>query len=174
MATEQDATRERLRGLVDAGIALSSEPSPDALLQKLVETAAELTGARYAALGVIDRTRTGLERFLTTGGDEATRHEIGDLPRGRGILGVLVRDATPLRLHDIGDDPRSVGFPPGHPPMRSFLGVPVLLRTVAYGNLYLSEKWDGPGFPDEDEELVRLLAGQAAVAIENARLYESA
>ena len=174
MTTEQDATRERLRGLVDAGIALSSELSLDALLQKLVETAAELTGARYAALGVIDRTRTSLERFITTGIDEPTRHEIGDPPHGRGILGVLVRDATPLRLHDIADDPRSVGFPPGHPPMKTFLGVPVLLRHVAYGNLYLTEKIDGGDFTEDDEELVRLLAGQAAVAIENARLYESA
>ena len=174
MATDQDATRERLRGLVDAGIALSSELSLDALLQKLVETAAELTGARYAALGVIDRTRSGLERFVTTGIDEPTRSEIGDPPHGRGILGVLVRDATPLRLHDIADDPRSVGFPPGHPPMKTFLGVPVLLRHVAYGNLYLTEKLDGGDFTEDDEELVRLLAGQAAVAIENARLYESA
>jgi len=174
MATDQDATRERLRGLVDAGIALSSELSLDALLQKLVETAAELTGARYAALGVIDRTRSGLERFVTTGIDEPTRSEIGDPPHGRGILGVLVGDATPLRLHDIADDPRSVGFPPGHPPMKTFLGVPVLLRHVAYGNLYLTEKLDGGDFTEDDEELVRLLAGQAAVAIENARLYESA
>jgi signal transduction histidine kinase len=169
-----DATRDRLRGLVEAGIALSSELSLDALLQKLVETAAELTGARYAALGVIDRARTGLERFVTTGIDEDTRREVGELPRGRGILGVLVQDATPLRLHDISDDPRSVGFPPGHPPMHSFLGVPVLLRNFAYGNLYLTEKEDGTDFTEQDEELVRLLAGQAAVAIENARLYESA
>ena len=101
-----------------------------ALLQKLVETAAELTGARYAALGVIDRTRSGLERFVTTGVDEATRREIGDPPHGRGILGVLVRDATPLRLHDIADDPRSVGLPPGHPPMKSFLGVPCSSVTL--------------------------------------------
>ncbi len=171
---EAEATRDRLRALVEAGIALSSELSLDALLQKLVETAAELTGARYAALGVIDRSRTGLERFITTGIDPETYRQIGELPRGRGILGVLVSDATPLRLHDIADDPRSVGFPPGHPPMRSFLGVPVLLRSFAYGNLYLTEKADGTDFTEQDEELVRLLAGQAAVAIENARLYESA
>src|SRR5215218_1302320 len=173
-AMESEATRDQLRGLVEAGIALSSELSLDALLQKLVETAADLTGARYAALGVIDRARTGLERFVTTGIDEDTRRRIGELPRGRGILGVLVRDATPLRLHDIADDPRSAGFPPGHPPMSTFLGVPVLLRNFAYGNLYLSEKEDGSDFTEQDEELVRLLAGQAAVAIENARLYESA
>src|SRR6266511_2795874 len=171
---EAEATRDRLRALVEAGIALSSELSLDALLQKLVETAAELTGARYAALGVIDRSRTGLERFITTGIDPETYRQIGELPRGRGILGVLVSDATPLRLHDIADDPRSVGFPPGHPPMRSFLGVPVLLRNFAYGNLYLTEKEGGDDFSEEDEELVTLLAAQAAVAVENARLYESA
>ncbi len=171
---ETEATRDRLRALVEAGIALSSELSLDALLQKLVETAAELTGARYAALGVIDRSRMRLERFVTTGVDDATHREIGELPHGRGILGVLVSDATPLRLHDIADDPRSVGFPPGHPPMKTFLGVPVLLRNFAYGNLYLTEKEDGTDFTAQDEELVRLLAGQAAVAIDNARLYESA
>src|SRR5207248_2392252 len=101
------------------------------------------------------------------------RAEIGSLPRGRGVLGVLIRDAKPLRLHDLAEDPRSVGFPPGHPPMRSFLGVPIMLRGVAYGNLYLTEKQSGEDFTDEDEELVRLLAGQAAVAVENARLYEA-
>jgi signal transduction histidine kinase len=164
---------DRLRVLVDAGIALSSELSLDALLQRTVETAAELTGARYAALGVIDKTGQALERFLTTGIDAETHAAIGDLPRGRGILGVLIRDATPLRLHDLADDPRSVGFPTHHPPMRSFLGVPIVLRSVAYGNLYLTEKTDGADFTDEDQELVQLVAAQAAVAIENARLYES-
>ena len=169
-----DATQDRLRGLVDAGIALTSNLSLDAVLQKLVETAADLTGARYAALGVIDASGTELERFITFGVDAETHQRIGDLPRGRGILGVLIHDATPLRLHDIRDDHRSVGFPPGHPTMTTFLGVPVLLRGVAYGNLYLSEKHDGSDFTESDEELVTLLAGQAAVAIENARLYESA
>src|SRR4029453_13079369 len=99
--------------------------------------------------------------------------QIGDPPHGRGILGVLIHDARPLRLHDLSEDPRSVGFPPGHPPMRSFLGVPILLRGVEYGNLYLTEK-EGGDFTEEDEELVTLLAAQAAVAVENARLYESA
>jgi signal transduction histidine kinase len=165
--------QERMRALVEAGIALSSELSLDAVLQKLVESAAELTGARYAALGVIDPTGARLERFLTTGIDAGTHAVIGDLPTGRGILGVLIRDASPLRLHDLSEDPRSVGFPPGHPPMRSFLGVPVALRGIAYGNLYLTEK-EGGDFDEEDEETVTLLASQAAVAIENARLYESA
>ena len=163
----------RLRVLVNAGISLSSELSLDALLQRLVETAADLTGARYAALGVIDRTGQGLERFLTTGVDSETYAAIGDLPHGRGILGVLIREARPLRLHDIADDPRSVGFPPNHPPMRSFLGVPIILRGVAYGNLYLTEKAGEEDFDDADSELVQLLAAQAAVAIENARLYEN-
>ena len=164
---------DRLRVLVDAGIALSSELSLDALLQRLVETAAELTEARYAALGVIDKAGQGLERFLTTGVDADTHAAIGDLPRGRGLLGVLIRDGQTLRLHDIADDPRSVGFPRHHPPMKSFLGVPILLRGVAYGNLYLTEKEGGGDFTADDEELTQLLATQAAVAIENARLYES-
>ncbi|HEY8103537.1 MAG TPA: GAF domain-containing protein, partial [Gaiellaceae bacterium] len=164
---------DRLRVLVNAGIALSSELSLDALLQRIIESAAELTGARYAALGVIDKTGQSLEQFVTTGFDAETHAAIGDLPQGRGILGVLIRDAKPLRLHDIADDSRSVGFPPHHPPMKSFLGLPIVLRGVAYGNLYLTEKAGDRDFSDEDEELVGLLAAQAAVAIENARLYES-
>jgi signal transduction histidine kinase len=172
VATVPDESR--LRALFDATVALTSELSLDSLLQKLVETAATLTGARYAALGVIDETGNALERFVTTGIDPETHAAIGDLPRGRGILGVLIREAQPLRLHDLGEDPRSVGFPPSHPPMRSFLGVPILLRGVAYGNLYLTEKESGEDFTDEDQELVTLLATQAAVAIENARLYQSA
>ena len=155
-------------------VALTSELSLDALLQRLVETAAATTGARYAALGVIDHNGHGLERFITYGVDEATRTTIGDPPHGRGILGVLTRDAAPLRLHDLSADPRSVGFPPGHPAMRTFLGVPVMLRGAAFGNLYLTEKAGGEDFTEEDEELVTLLAAQAAVAIENARLYETA
>jgi signal transduction histidine kinase len=168
--TEQD----RLRAVVDAAIAVTSELSIDVVLQRIVEAAARLTGAKYAALGVIDQRGTGLENFVTTGLDEEAIERIGDLPRGRGILGVLISDTQPLRLADIGADPRSVGFPPHHPAMKTFLGVPVLLRGVAYGNLYLTEKAGGGEFTDEDEELVQLLAAQAAVAIENARLYESA
>ena len=164
---------DRLRVLVDAGIALSSELSLDAVLRRLTETAASLTGARYAALGVIDPSGQGLERFVTTGVDAETYAAIGDLPRGRGLLGVLIHEAEIVRLHDIADDPRSVGFPPHHPPMHTFLGVPILLRGVAYGNLYLTEKHGGVDFTEEDEELTQLLAAQAAVAIENARLYES-
>jgi signal transduction histidine kinase len=168
------SNENRLRALVETGVAITSELSLDALLQRLVEAASELTGARYAALGVIDRSGSELERFLTTGIDAETHAAIGDLPRGRGILGVLIREDAPLRLHNLGDDPRSVGFPPNHPPMSTFLGVPVHLRGVAYGNLYLTEKASGEDFTDEDQELVELLASQAAVAIENARLYEAA
>ncbi len=164
----------RLRALLEAGMALASELSLDSLLQRLTELAAELTGARYAALGVIDPSGSRLERFITFGVDDETRTAIGDPPHGRGILGALITDARPLRLHAISDDPRSVGLPPNHPPMSSFLGVPVLLRGVAYGNLYLSEKEDGSDFSKADQALVELLAAQAAVAIENARLYESA
>ena len=164
---------DRFRLLVDTGISLSSELSVDALLQRIVEAAARLTSARYAALGVVDPSGKRLERFLTTGVDDETRTAIGDEPVGRGILGVLIREAKPLRLSAIADDPRSVGFPPNHPPMTTFLGVPVLLRGRAYGNLYLTEKAGGGEFTADDEELTRLLAAQAAVAVENARLHES-
>jgi signal transduction histidine kinase len=166
--------QDQMRAVLDAAIAVTSELSLDAVLQRIVESAARLTDAKYAALGVIDQSGTGLENFVNTGLDEETVKQIGDLPRGRGILGVLIHDAEPLRLGDIASDPRSVGFPPNHPPMKSFLGVPILLRGVAYGNLYLTEKAGGDEFTEEDQELVQLLASQAAVAIENARLYESA
>jgi signal transduction histidine kinase len=165
---------ERLRTLVQTGIAITSELSLDGVLERIVEAAARVTGAQYAALGVIDRTGTGLERFVTYGMTDEVEKQIGDLPHGRGILGVLITDARNLRLHNLSEDPRSVGFPPGHPPMKTFLGVPILLRGVAYGNLYLTEKDGGGDFTEEDEELVSLLAAQAAVAVENARLYESA
>jgi signal transduction histidine kinase len=165
---------KRLRAVVEAGVAISSELSLEALLERLVEKAAELTGARYGALGVIDRSGSGLERFVTTGIDPETYAAIGELPRGRGILGALITDARPLRLHDLSEDSRSVGFPANHPPMRSFLGVPIMLRGVAYGNFYLTEKAGDEDFTEGDEELAKLLASQAAVAIENARLYEAA
>jgi two-component system, NarL family, sensor histidine kinase DevS len=164
---------DRLRELVETGIAINSELSLDGVLERIVEAAARVTGARYAALGVIDPMGSGLERFVTYGMTPDVQTRIGDPPHGRGILGILINDARAMRLHDLTQDPRSVGFPPGHPQMHSFLGVPILLRGVAYGNLYLTEKESGD-FTDEDEELVTLLAAQAAVAVENARLYESA
>jgi two-component system, NarL family, sensor histidine kinase DevS len=165
---------ERLRRLLETGIAINSELSLDAVLQRIVEAAAHVTSARYAALGVIDQSGRYLERFITHGVDAGTHEAIGHPPRGLGILGVLIHDEQTLRLHDLTEDPRSVGFPPNHPPMRTFLGTSIRLRGVAYGNLYLSQKEDGSDFDEGDEELVTLLAAQAAVAIENARLYESA
>jgi signal transduction histidine kinase len=174
LAHEETTTSGRLRGLVETGIALSSELSLEALLQRVIETAVELTGARYGALGVIDRTGSALEQFITVGVDEETKRSIGDLPLGRGILGVLIHSRETLRLRDLSQDPRSVGFPPGHPPMETFPGVPIGVRGLTFGNLYLTEKAGGEEFSEDDEEVVRLLAAQAGVAIENARLYESA
>jgi signal transduction histidine kinase len=164
---------DRLRVLVEAGISLASELSLDTLLQRIVESAAELTEARYAALGVVDPSGQGLERFHTTGIDEETVAAIGRNPRGHGVLGVVIRSKEPVRLHEIADDPHSIGFPPNHPRMHTFLGMPILLRGVTYGDLYLADKHGGGDFTDEDEDVIQLLAAQAAVAIENARLYES-
>jgi signal transduction histidine kinase len=160
---------ERLRRLLDVGRALVSEFDLEAVLERVLEAARELTGARYAALGVLDQSREQLERFITVGIDEETQKAIGDLPRGRGVLGALISEPKPLRLAEVGAHPRSYGFPPGHPPMRSFLGVPILLRGEAFGNLYLTEK-EGP-FDAEDEEALVVLAEWAAIAIENAHAY---
>jgi signal transduction histidine kinase len=164
---------ERLRRLVETGIALSSELSLESLLQTVIETAVELTEASYGALGVIDSAGKGLEQFITVGIEPETYAAIGDLPRGRGLLGAMIQNEGPLRVKEISADSRSVGFPPGHPEMHSFLGVPIVLRRSTFGNLYLTEKAGGAEFTDRDEEIVLLLAGQAAVAIENARLYEA-
>ena len=128
----------RYERLVDTGLALAAELSLPAALQRIVELAAELTGARYGALGVLGRDGN-IGQFITTGVSEEQRAAIGHIPVGRGILGVLINDARPLRLHDIAEDPRSVGFPANHPPMHSFLGAPVTARGRVYGNLYLSE-----------------------------------
>jgi two-component system, NarL family, sensor histidine kinase DevS len=164
----------RLARLIEAGRGLLSELDLEAVLDQLLQTAADLTGARYVALGVLDEGRRELARFLTRGIDEDTHRIIGDLPRGRGLLGVLIDDPRPLRLDDVGDHPRSYGFPPGHPPMRSFLGAPILIRGQAWGNLYLTEKAGGEPFTPEDEEAVIVLADWAAIAIENAGLYRAA
>jgi signal transduction histidine kinase len=142
----------------------------EAVLSEVVAVARELTGARYAALGILDEDRRELERFIYRGIDEETRAVIGDLPRGRGVLGELIRNPASLRLHEVGEHPRSYGFPPGHPPMHSFLGVPIVVRGQAYGNLYLTEKEEGD-FDAADEEAVTILAEWAAVTIFNVRLY---
>src|SRR5947209_10043994 len=127
---------DRIRRLLDVGRSLVAELDPEVVLERILEEARQITGARYAALGVMDEQRTELERFLTTGIDGATHRAIGDLPHGRGVLGVLIEDPQPLRLTDVGQHPQSYGFPPGHPPMGSFLGVPILIRGEAWGNLY--------------------------------------
>jgi signal transduction histidine kinase len=164
---------ERLQRLIEVGRGLLSELHVEAVLDRVLETARELTGARFAAMGVLDADRQRLARFVTRGVDEQTHRAIGDLPHGRGILGVLIQDPRPLRLHDVNSDPRSFGFPAGHPPMATFLGVPVTIRGEAWGNLYLCEKEDGEDFNQADELSTVVLADWAAIAIENARLYEA-
>ena len=160
----------RLRRLIDVGRGLVAQLDLEAVLREVVEVARDLTGARYAALGILDEDRRELERFIYVGIDDQTRARIGDLPRGQGVLGELIRNPAPLRLREVGEHPRSFGFPPGHPPMHSFLGVPIVVRGQAYGNLYLTEK-EGGEFDAADEEAVTILAEWAAVTIFNVRLY---
>jgi signal transduction histidine kinase len=161
-----------IRRLLDVGRALTTELDQRILLDRVLETAREITGARYAALGILNEDHTELEQFLTSGVDEATRCAIGDLPRGRGVLGVLIERPQPLRLADVGQHPSSYGFPVGHPEMHSFLGVPVAIRGQVWGNLYLTEKAGGV-FTESDEEAAVILAEWAAIAIENSRVYET-
>jgi signal transduction histidine kinase len=160
----------RLRELIDVGRSLVAELDPEAILSRVLEVACDLTGARYAALGVLDEDRHELERFITHGIDEEARRAIGNLPRGRGILGLLIEQPRPLRLVNVGSHPRSYGFPPGHPPMTTFLGVPVVIRGHAWGNLYLTEKAGGE-FDEADEQSAGILAEWTAIAVDNARLY---
>ena len=148
-----------------------SELDLEVVLRRVLEAARELSGARYAALGVTDDSRAELERFITLGVDENDRERIGDLPRGRGVLGELIAHPVPLRLADVGGHPHSYGFPPGHPPMKTFLGVPLLIGGVPFGNLYLTEKNGGEEFTEADEQTIMLLAEFAAVAIDHARRY---
>jgi signal transduction histidine kinase len=164
-------SRERLRALLDAVVGIGSDLDLRSTLQRIVEAACALVGARYGALGVIGAERTDLSDFITHGIDPATHAKIGDLPRGRGVLGLLITDPKPVRLPDIRKHPDSYGFPPHHPPMHSFLGVPVRTRDQIFGNLYLAEKQGAAEFSDDDEEIVVALAAAAGVAIDNARLY---
>ena len=161
-----------MRRLLDVGRELVTELDLSTVLERVLQTAREITGARYAALGVLNEQRTELEQFLTSGVDEDTKRAIGDLPRGRGVLGTLIEHQQPLRLAEVGQHHSSYGFPAGHPVMRSFLGVPVRVRGQAWGNLYLTEK-DVGEFSERDEEAAVILADWAAVAIDNARLYEA-
>jgi signal transduction histidine kinase len=162
----------RLGRLLDAGRALVTELDPQAVLDRILATAREVTGARYAALGILDERRAALGQFLTDGIDEQTRAAIGELPRGRGVLGALIDDPRPLRLSDVSRHPDSYGFPEGHPTMHTFLGVPIVIRGAVWGNLYLAEKEGVGEFSADDEEAAVILADLAATAIENARLYQ--
>jgi len=158
-------------GLLDALLVVGTGLDLQTVLHRIVEAAVQLVDAQYGALGVIDDVRL-LSQFLTVGIDEATAAEIGPLPRGGGILGLLIDDPRPLRLHDLGEHPAAFGFPAHHPPMKSFLGVPIRVRDEIFGNLYLTEKVGGADFDKEDERVVLALAAAAGVAIENARLYD--
>jgi signal transduction histidine kinase len=153
--------------------AVVTDVDVDSVLQRLLATAADMTSARYAAVGVLDERGAGLERFVTYGVSDAVRQAIGPPPKGHGLLGVVIRQPRPLRVDSLGEDPRSAGFPPGHPPMETFLGVPVMIRGEAWGNLYLCDKADGEPFTAADEASVAMLAEWAAIAIENARNFET-
>jgi signal transduction histidine kinase len=162
--------RDRLRRLIEAGRSVVAERELEGVFARLLDVARELTGARYAAIGVLDEARENLADFITAGIEPRVHGLIGDLPRGRGVLGLLISNPRPLRLSDVGAHVRSYGFPPGHPAMTSFLGVPILIRGEAWGNLYLTDK-QGAGFDEADEEAAVVLASWAAIAVENARLY---
>jgi signal transduction histidine kinase len=157
--------------LVDAVMSVGSDLSLPTVLRRIAESARELVGAKYCALGVLDPSRTYLSDFITVGIDDEIRAQIGDLPKGHGILGLLILEPRPIRLPDLSEHPDSYGFPPHHPPMTTFLGVPLFVRGEVFGNLYLTEKENGEVFTDVDEELAMGLAAAAAVAIENARLH---
>lgn len=162
----------RLEQLVTAGTLLTSELSLEGVLQRVVEIAVDVIGAKYAAIGVLAPDGRTLESFTTMGISEAERAAIGPPPRGHGILGLVIRAGKPIRLPDLSKHPDSYGFPPNHPPMHSFLGVPIIGRRGTFGNLYLTEKTGGEEFTDVDEYVARLLAAQTAAAVENARLHE--
>ncbi|MFD6229688.1 GAF domain-containing protein [Streptomyces sp. NPDC060232] len=167
------AVRDRTSTLLDAVLAVGSDLDLEVVLRRIVESAVALVDARYGALGVLGEEGT-IKQFLTVGIDEETVARIGHYPRGEGILGQLIRNPEPLRLANLADHPASVGFPPGHPPMTSFLGAPVRVRDEVFGNLYLTDKEGGAEFDGDDEAVLRTLAAAAGVAIDNARLYDDA
>jgi signal transduction histidine kinase len=157
--------------VLDLSRAILGELDVEAVLARVLDSARELADARYAALGILDRDGTGLARFLTSGIDSDLRERIGPLPRGRGVLGELIREPVPLRLADVEEHPRSYGFPLGHPPMHTFLGVPIAVGGKPFGNLYLTEKRDGEPFSEDDEATLLLLAEFAGLAIDHARRF---
>lgn len=163
-------TRERLQGLLEAVLAVGSGLELDSTLKRIVQAAVELLGARYGALGVLGDE--GLARFIHVGIDPETRATMGNLPEGRGLLGTLIAHPQPIRLADLSTHPDSIGFPPNHPPMHSFLGAPIRVRDEVFGNIYLTEKKDALEFTADDEAVLKALAAAAGVAVENARLFE--
>jgi signal transduction histidine kinase len=162
----------KLLRLIDAVLMIEAAVELPVLLRHLIEEACSLVDARYGALGVLNEARTGLEPFITVGLGDAEEEAIGARPTGRGVLGVLITEPTSLRLKDLGTHPDSYGFPPHHPPMKSFLGVTVRVRSVVYGNLYLTDKIGADEFSDQDQALAEALAVAAGIAIENTRLHE--
>lgn len=165
---------DRVQSLFQAVLSIGSHLELDEVLQHIVDAAVELVDARYGALGVLDpATETELARFITVGIDPDEAARIGELPHGRGVLGLLIREPHPIRIHDLTSDPAAVGFPPNHPPMHTFLGVPINVGSEAFGNLYLTEKRGGGDFTDADERVLVTLATAAGLAVQNARLYES-
>ncbi|HVE26154.1 MAG TPA: GAF domain-containing sensor histidine kinase [Sporichthya sp.] len=171
MSESEFAGPRSLRMLLDAVLTVGSDLDLPTVLRRIVESAVSLVDARYGALGVLDEAGTGLAQFITVGLDDETYRAIGPLPEGHGILGLLIVDPKPLRLPDLHEHPDSYGFPPNHPPMKSFLGVPIRVRDQVFGNLYLTDKTTGEVFTDIDQELVVALASAAGIAIENARLH---
>jgi signal transduction histidine kinase len=170
----EHAGPKQLRRLLAAVMSIAYEPDVDVVLRQIVSAARDLVDARYAALGVLDPTRTHLAQFITDGLDDDAVAKLGNPPKGHGILGALITDPRPLRLPDLREHPDSFGFPPEHPPMTSFLGVPLYVRGEVFGNLYLTDKLNDGVFTDIDEELALSLASAAAIAIENARLHQQA
>jgi len=162
-----------MEALVQASLALTTELSLERVLQKIAEVARDVLKARYAAVGVINESGTGLSQFLTAGIDEGVKAAIRALPTGKGVLGLLISERQPIRIARLAAHPRSAGFPANHPPMGSFLGVPIMVRDKAYGNLYVTEKQEAGEFSDMDERLALMLASQAGIAIENAHAFRA-
>ena len=170
-SAETGLRSDDLQHLLDAIVSIGSQLSLPVVLRRIIETATDLVDAQFGALGVLDESGTHLAEFLYSGIDEATAAAIGDLPSGKGILGTLIVDPRPIRIAELSTHADSFGFPPNHPPMGSFLGVPIRIRGEVFGNLYLCGKTTGSEFTAADEELVIGLATAAGVAIENARLH---
>ncbi|WP_211246619.1 GAF domain-containing sensor histidine kinase [Amycolatopsis taiwanensis] len=167
-------SRDQIDGLLEAMLAVASGLELDTTLRRIVHAAIELVDCRYGAVGVLNADGKGLAEFVYEGIDERTRREIGNLPEGHGLLGLLIREPKPIRVDNLSQHAASSGFPPRHPPMRTFLGVPVMVRDKAFGNLYLTEKAGGQPFTEDDEVVVQALAAGAGIAVENAWLYEEA